>query len=74
MSLADLSHDPTIDLLSTDDLLRLPPPSYLMDGLIPENGLVTLYGPPSGGKSFMALEWSICISEGRAWLGAPVPK
>lgn len=58
-----------LDLLSTRDLLALPPPSWLMPPLIPENGMVGLYGAPSGGKSFIALDWAMCISEGLPWLG-----
>lgn len=69
MSLSDLATEPLIDLLSTHDLLRLPPVSWLMEGLIPENGLVGLYGPPSSGKSFVGLDWAMCISEGMPWLG-----
>lgn len=58
-----------IDLLSTRELLGLPPVRYLMDGLIPEEGFVGLYGAPASGKSFIALDWAMCISEGRPWLG-----
>jgi hypothetical protein len=70
MSLEDFtSEHQTIDLLTTRELLRLPPPTWLMDQLIPENGIVGLYGQPSGGKSFVALDWAMHISEGMAWLG-----
>lgn len=58
-----------IDLLSTRELLGLPTVRYLMDGLIPEEGFVGLYGEPASGKSFIALDWAMCISEGRPWLG-----
>lgn len=57
-----------LELLSTDQLLRLPPPEWLMEGLIPKEGFVGLYGAPASGKSFIALDWAMCISEGRAWL------
>jgi len=63
-----------IDLLSTHDLLTLPPPDWLMAGLIPEEGFVGLYGPPESGKSFVALDWAMCISEGKAWLGTHAVK
>ncbi len=49
-------------------LLKLPPTKWLLDGIIPEEGFVGLYGAPSGGKSFIALDWAMCIAEGRAWL------
>lgn len=69
MSLTDFLGDYSIDLLSTQKLMQLPPPQWLMRPLIPENGLVGLYGQPSSGKSFIALDWAMCISEGMAWLG-----
>jgi len=49
--------------------LGLPPSKWLMDTLIPEQGFVGLYGAPSSGKSFLALDWAMCISVGRPWLG-----
>jgi hypothetical protein len=61
----------TIDLLSTRDLMALPPPRWLMRGLIPENGIVGLYGPSGEGKSFIALDWANHISEGLEWHGHP---
>jgi len=60
-------HDCT--LLTTRELLLLPPPQWLMEGLIPDDGFVGLYGAPGSGKSFVALDWAMCISEGRPWLG-----
>jgi len=69
MSLTDFLDDAGFNLLSTKGLLSLPPPTWLMDKLIPENGLVGLYGAPSGGKSFVALDWAMSISEGIPWLG-----
>jgi hypothetical protein len=58
-----------IDLLHTSDLLALPPATWLMHTLIPEHGRVGLYGDPGGGKSFIALDWAMHISEGMSWLG-----
>lgn len=58
-----------IDLLSTQELLSLPPTKWLLDSLIPEEGFVGLYGQPGSGKSFIALDWAMCIAEGRPWLG-----
>lgn len=58
-----------IAFLSTADLLALPPMEYLIDGIIPKDSLVCLYGAPENGKSFVALDWAMCISEGMPWLG-----
>lgn len=41
-----------------------------MHGLIPEEAFVGLYGQPESGKSFVALDWAMCISEGQDWLGS----
>ncbi len=61
-------NDP-FQLLTTQELLSLPPITWLMDNMIPEEGVVGLYGAPGSGKSFVALDWAMCISEGRPWLG-----
>lgn len=58
-----------IELLSTQELLTLPAPEWLMDGLIPQEEFTALYGAPETGKSFVALDWAMCISEGKPWLG-----
>ncbi len=60
-------HD--LDLLSTPELLRLPDPVWLMDGVLPRAAVSVVYGQPETGKSFVALDWSVCISEGIPWLG-----
>ena len=58
-----------IHLLTTRELLGLPPVKYLIEGLIPEEGFVGLCGASGDGKSFVALDWAMCLSEGRPWLG-----
>lgn len=58
-----------IDLLSTQELLSLPPTKWLLDNLIPEEGFVGLFGQPGDGKSFIALDWAMCIATGKPWLG-----
>lgn len=56
-------------LLTTEELLMLPPPRWLIQDLLPDGGFVGLYGAPGSGKSFVALDWAMCISQGRPWLG-----
>lgn len=58
-----------IELLSTDELLRLPPREWLMKGVIPKEGLCGLVAPPECLKTFVALDWAMCISEGLDWHG-----
>lgn len=64
-----MSESDHFDLLTTQQLLSLPPAQWLLEGLIPTEGFAGLYGSPGSGKSFVALDWSMCISEGQAWLG-----
>ncbi|HEX9282348.1 MAG TPA: AAA family ATPase [Gemmatimonadales bacterium] len=55
-------------LLTADELLQLPPPTWLLDGHLPESSLGVLYGPPGAGKSFLALAWAMAVATARAWL------
>lgn len=51
------------------ELSALPPPVWLLEGLIPENSLIVVYGPPGCGKSFLALDWAMRVATHDAWLG-----
>jgi len=59
-------------ILTMDQLLAMPPVEWLIDGLIPRDGLATLYGPPGAGKSFAALDMAASVAAGRPWHGKPV--
>lgn len=59
-------------LYSTTELLRLPPPEWLVDGILPSGGLIGLYGPSNVGKSFIALDIALAVSTGRPWQGHPI--
>lgn len=59
-------------LYSTAELLTLPPPKWLIDTILPEGGLCTLYGPPESFKSFVALDLALCVASGRPWHGYEV--
>ena len=50
-------------------LKNLPPVEWLVEGFIPKGSLVTLYGNPGTGKSFMALDLCMCIGLEKPWLG-----
>ena len=58
--------------LTLEEIADLPPPAWLIDGLVPEDGLVVLYGEPAVGKSFVALDWGLSVATGVPWLGCPV--
>ncbi len=55
--------------------LKLSSQSDLIKGILPESaGLTVIYGPPSGGKSFVAIDMGLCIATGTDYHGHPVKK
>ena len=66
-----LVDDPdTFPLLSLDDLENLPPPSWLVEELVSDNGLTILYGDPGAGKSFIMIDMALRLALGWDWHGA----
>lgn len=56
-------------LLTGADLLALPEPECIVDGLLPADGLMVLYGPSGTFKSFLALDVALSVASGRPFLG-----
>lgn len=56
-------------LLSIDDLATLPAPSFLLRDFIRARAFNVLYGPSGVGKSFLALDWALCVASGLPWYG-----
>jgi hypothetical protein len=50
-------------------VLNLPPVSYLVDGILTENGFSVLAGFSGSGKSFLALDFVLTIAAGVPWCG-----
>lgn len=63
---------PAFKLLNLDDLEQLPEPTWLVEGMMPDNSLTTLYGPPGSAKSFLALDVALSIVTGIKFHNAPV--
>ena len=59
-------------LFSTQELLRLPPPTWLIDTILPEGAVCGLYGPPESAKSFIAIDLALCVATGLSWHGLSV--
>lgn len=59
-------------LLSIEDLEAMPPPEWLIDGLLPAQGLAVPYGPPKIGKTFVVLSMGLHIAAGKDWFGRTV--
>lgn len=58
------------ETLSLDELEDMAPPTYLIDGILPEHGLTFLYGDPGSGKSFIALDMALRLAYGLDWHGS----
>lgn len=61
--------DDIFETLSLADIDALPPPSWLVEGLVPEKGLTFIYGKPGKGKSFISLDMALRIAHGFDWHG-----
>jgi hypothetical protein len=59
-------------ILTMRQLDALPPPEWLVDGLIPEKSLVVPFGPPKAGKTFVVLSWALHVAAGAPWFGRAV--
>lgn len=54
--------------LSEAEVLNLPDPQYLIDGIIPEKSFVVLSAAPGSGKTFLILSMLYAIASGTNWL------
>jgi hypothetical protein len=61
-----------LHFLTAEEIVSQPPPTWLIEGLIVEDSLAVLYGPPGVGKSFVAQEWALSVASGRQSLGRDV--
>jgi hypothetical protein len=52
----------TFELLDVPAIKALPDPSWLVKGLVTDNGLGFIYGPPGCGKSFIALGMALSVA------------
>lgn len=60
------------ELLTTEELFRLPPPQWLIQDIIEQNSISALYGDSGTGKSFIALAWALSVATGTPWGQAKV--
>lgn len=54
--------------LSVADLMALAPPSWQIADHVPKGAFVCLFGPAKNYKSFVALDWALCLASGRPYL------
>lgn len=62
------------NFLSLDDVESLPPPRWLVPGVLTEGSLAAIYGAPESGKSFLAVDMSMAIAGGIDWHGRRVER
>lgn len=55
------------------ELDNIPPPTYLIDGVLNENVLALLAGKFGTYKSFVSVSWACSIATGIPWLGHEIP-
>lgn len=65
---------PTRALVFQDDAYveNLPIYKYLIADVLPEKCVAIEYGLPGSGKSFLTIEWALCIGTGTPWHGRKV--
>lgn len=60
--------------LGMEELAALRPPVPLIEGVLDEQTTAVLAGQFGTFKTFIALDWLLCIATGTAWLGHAVPR
>jgi hypothetical protein len=65
------SSKPTKFLRTAEDLKNDPPLEWTVRGVLPANGIGAIYGLPSSGKTFLALDLAFAIATGKNWFGNP---
>jgi len=56
-------------LVSGVDILNIPEPVWMVDGVLPGQAITTLIGAPGCGKSFLALDLALSVLTNRPWQG-----
>jgi hypothetical protein len=60
------------DLIHGDGILELPSPRSLVGDLFQLDSLAVIYGPPSSGKTFLAMDIALSVATRRSWQGKEV--
>ncbi len=61
--------DYQVKLLTTNGLLDVPEPKWLIEDHVHQEEVGVIYGAPNGGKTFVALDWALSVAAGVPWLG-----
>lgn len=63
---------PRVRILDLDELENIRPPSWLIEGILTDNGLAVLWGRSGDLKSFVGVDMGLCVASGAPWHGKPV--
>lgn len=55
-------------LISCADLEQIPKPEFLIEEIMPARSLSVLFGAPGAGKTFLALDWALCVATSHRWM------
>ena len=61
--------DDQFETLTPDQVMALPTPEWLIKDILPQTGLVFVYGAPKSGKSFVVLDMAMRVVNGQPWFG-----
>lgn len=54
--------------------LEVTPPRWLIKGMLEQDALALVFGPPAVGKSFLGVDWACSIATGRDYAGNAIKK
>jgi hypothetical protein len=64
-----------VERLTVREVKTMPDPKWLIEGVIPEEALGFIFGPPGSGKSFVALGQALALAMKQdSWWGQPIEK
>jgi hypothetical protein len=64
----------TFPLFDDVQIGSLPPPRWLIEGVLPADALTVIHGKEGTSKSFLGLDWSLSVASGRPWFGRAVKR
>lgn len=57
-----------------DDLAARPPMRFAIKRILPDSGVIAIFGPSGGGKGFVGHELLCCLADGTPFFGHPVTR
>lgn len=66
--------DHLADLLTDEDIRKLPPVKWVVDGWVPRGTYTVVYGPPGVGKTLALLGMTRAVRRGTRWQNWPTDK